>query len=141
MRLAIVLCEGFADWECALLMAAARTHLGVDIEVATVDGARVTFIDFDDCGFGFRLFDLATALLRNRGEPDYQTIHRSLLEGYLAVRPLLRAQLGHLPLFLLLRALTYIGWAGARPELQDSKARLRRYVADARLLAADYAAA
>lgn len=42
MRLAIVLCEGFADWECALLMAAARTHLGVDIEVATVDGARVT---------------------------------------------------------------------------------------------------
>lgn len=42
MRLAIVLCEGFADWECALLMAAARTHLGVDIDVATADGARVT---------------------------------------------------------------------------------------------------
>lgn len=42
MRLAIVLYEGFADWECALLMAAARTHLGVDIEVATADGAPVT---------------------------------------------------------------------------------------------------
>jgi len=42
MRLAIVLCEGFADWECALLMAAARTHLGADIDVATADGARVT---------------------------------------------------------------------------------------------------
>ncbi|WVT74198.1 DJ-1/PfpI family protein [Sinorhizobium chiapasense] len=42
MRLAIVLCEGFADWECALLMAAARTHLGVEIDVATADGARVT---------------------------------------------------------------------------------------------------
>ncbi len=42
MRLAIVLHEGFADWECALLMATARAHLGVDIEVATPDGAPVT---------------------------------------------------------------------------------------------------
>lgn len=41
MRLAIVLHEGFADWECALLMATARAHLGVDIEVATPDGAPV----------------------------------------------------------------------------------------------------
>ena len=52
----------------------------------------------------------------------------------------MQTELAHLPLFLLLRALTYIGWAGARPELPDSNARLRRYVADARLLAADYAA-
>lgn len=42
MRLAIVLHEGFADWECALLMATARAHLGVDIEVVTPDGATVT---------------------------------------------------------------------------------------------------
>ncbi|CAN7218693.1 MULTISPECIES: DJ-1/PfpI family protein [Ensifer] len=42
MRLAIVLHEGFADWECALLMATARAHLGVDIDVATLDGAAVT---------------------------------------------------------------------------------------------------
>ncbi|HEV7308292.1 DJ-1/PfpI family protein [Ensifer sp.] len=42
MRLAIVLYPGFADWECALLMAAARTHLGVEIDVATADGATVT---------------------------------------------------------------------------------------------------
>lgn len=42
MRLAIVLHEGFADWECALLMATARAHLGVDTEVVTPDGAPVT---------------------------------------------------------------------------------------------------
>ena len=116
-------------------------HADLVRENILVDDERVTFIDFDDCGFGFRLFDLATALLRNRGEPDYPTIRQSLLEGYLGVRPLMRAEFQHLPLFLLLRGLTYIGWAGARPELPDSKARLRRYVADARLLAADHAAA
>ncbi|HEV7319518.1 MAG TPA: DJ-1/PfpI family protein [Ensifer sp.] len=42
MRLAIVLYPDFADWECALLMAAARTHLGVEIDVATADAAPVT---------------------------------------------------------------------------------------------------
>lgn len=40
---------------------------------------------------------------------------------------------------MLLRALTYIGWAGARPELPDNKERPERHVADVRLLAADRA--
>ncbi|MFQ0812520.1 homoserine kinase [Brucella anthropi] len=98
------------------------------------DGA-VAFIDFDDCGFGFRLFDLATVLLRNRREPDYPALRAALLDGYAAVRPRLAREFGHLPLFLLLRALTYIGWAAARPELPDNLARLSRYVADVRALA------
>ncbi|ABX64322.1 MULTISPECIES: phosphotransferase enzyme family protein [Brucella] len=95
------------------------------------DGS-VAFIDFDDCGFGFRLFDLATVLLRNRREPDYPALRAALLSGYEAVRPRLAREFEHLPLFLLLRALTYIGWAAARPELPDNIARLNRYVADVR---------
>jgi Ser/Thr protein kinase RdoA (MazF antagonist) len=112
-------------------------HADLVRENVLVDGDRVTFIDFDDCGFGFRLFDLATALLRNRGERDYPTIRKSMIEGYLAVRPAMQDALRHLPLFLLLRALTYIGWAGSRPELADGEARLKRYVADVRELVVD----
>jgi Ser/Thr protein kinase RdoA (MazF antagonist) len=114
-------------------------HADLVRENIMIDGGRVAFIDFDDCGLGFRLFDLATALLRNRGEACYPAIRQSLLDGYLAVRPAMRAQIGYLPLFLLLRALTYIGWAGARPELPDSAARLQRYILDARRIAADFA--
>ena len=95
----------------------------------------VAFIDFDDCGFGFRLFDLATTLLRNRREPDYSVFRHALLEGYAAIRPQARPAFSHLPLFLLLRALTYIGWAAARPDLPDNAGRLRRYVSDVRALA------
>jgi Ser/Thr protein kinase RdoA (MazF antagonist) len=99
------------------------------------DGA-VAFIDFDDCGFGFRLFDVATALLRSRREPDYPVMRDALLQSYTAVRPAVAEEFKYLPLFLLLRSLTYIGWAGARSELPDRGARLKRYVADARDLAA-----
>jgi putative intracellular protease/amidase len=40
-RALIVLTEGFADWECALLMAAGRAHLGLAVETASPDGGRV----------------------------------------------------------------------------------------------------
>lgn len=102
--------------------------------VLVKDGA-VAMIDFDDCGFGWRLFDIATALLRNRREPHYDALRQALLDGYRSHRRLDDAQIAHLPLFLLLRSLTYIGWAGARPELPDSGERLSRYIHDARDLA------
>lgn len=110
-------------------------HADIVRENVLVREAEVAFIDFDDCGFGYRLFDLATTLLRNRREPDYPLIETALLDGYASVRPQMRAEFRHLSLFLLLRSLTYIGWAGARPELPDAGERLRRYVVDARDLA------
>lgn len=110
-------------------------HADIVRENIFVRKGAVAFIDFDDCGFGFRLFDLATTLLRNRREPDYPAFRAVLLEGYLAVRPQASVSVEHLPLFLLLRALTYIGWAAARPDLPDNAARLQRYLADVRSLA------
>ena len=112
-------------------------HADLVRENVFVANGAVAFIDFDDCGFGFRLFDLATALLRNRNERDYPQLRAALLDGYLAVRGQAAADLRHLPLFLLLRALTYIGWAAARPELPDNSARLRRYLGDIEELARD----
>lgn len=41
MKLAIVLTEGFADWECALLMASGRNHYGFEIVTASPLGKPV----------------------------------------------------------------------------------------------------
>jgi putative intracellular protease/amidase len=41
-RLAIVLTEGFADWECAPLMGTSKGHLGIDCVVASPSGVDVT---------------------------------------------------------------------------------------------------
>ncbi|MBB6222877.1 phosphotransferase enzyme family protein [Rhizobium leguminosarum] len=96
----------------------------------------VEFIDFDDAGYGWRMFDIATALLRNRREPCYDLIRDALIAGYRKRRPLSDSTLKTLPLFLLLRSLTYIGWVGARPDMPDAEERLRRYVEEAMELAA-----
>lgn len=41
-RIAIGLAEGFADWECALLMASARSYFGFEIVTATPGATSVT---------------------------------------------------------------------------------------------------
>ncbi|GGA35445.1 DJ-1/PfpI family protein [Pelagibacterium lentulum] len=41
-KLAIVLADGFADWECALVMAWGQTYMGIEITVATPGGQPVT---------------------------------------------------------------------------------------------------
>jgi Ser/Thr protein kinase RdoA (MazF antagonist) len=109
-------------------------HADIIRENVLVSESGIAIIDFDDCGFGWRLFDIATSLLRNRGEPHYPLIRRSLLEGYRSKRPLGEETLAHLPLFLLLRSLTYIGWVSARPEMPAAADRLQRFLADARQL-------
>ncbi|NTJ67847.1 homoserine kinase [Agrobacterium rhizogenes] len=90
--------------------------------------SNVAFIDFDDAGHGFRLFDLATTLLKNRNEPAYPAIEKALISGYRSRRALSDAALASLPLFTVLRSLTYIGWLAERPEIPDSAERLSRYV-------------
>jgi Ser/Thr protein kinase RdoA (MazF antagonist) len=106
-------------------------HADLVRENVLVTGHSVQFIDFDDCGFGWRMFDIATTLFRNRREERYELIKRSLLAGYRARRPLSAEAEANLPLFMLLRSLTYIGWIGERPEFPDVERRLNRYLNDA----------
>ncbi|MDQ2090772.1 phosphotransferase enzyme family protein [Marimonas arenosa] len=92
------------------------------------DGDRVFLIDFDDGGWGFRDFDLATFLLRFEDAPDYPELRRALCEGY-AVRRQVRQD--ELDLFLLLRALTYPGWIADRLGEPGAAERSQRAVATA----------
>ena len=76
----------------------------------------VKVLDFDDSGFGWHLFDLATILLFLRGEKSYESILDGVVQGYRTVRPLSDEQLSHLPLFFLVRSFTYLGWIHTRFE-------------------------
>ena len=100
-----------------------------------VDDDQLHLIDFDDGGFGFRLFDIATALLKNLDEPDYAKLRGSLLEGYASVRSI---DLAALDLFILLRAATYVGWNIERMSEGGAIARNQRFINTTRRLALEY---
>jgi len=80
--------------------------------LATADGLKV--IDFDDAGYGWHLFEMATSLYFIRREPCYEEARAGLLEGYRRVRPLSAAHEQLLPLFLAARGTTYLGWVHTR---------------------------
>jgi Ser/Thr protein kinase RdoA (MazF antagonist) len=96
---------------------------------------EVHLIDFDDGGFGYRLFDLATSLNRLERHDTEGETGRRFLDGYLSVRQI---DLTHLPLFRLLRSLTYVGWVIDRMNEPGSQFRCARFIAEATTRAKNY---
>ncbi|MBB6522517.1 phosphotransferase enzyme family protein [Pseudoteredinibacter isoporae] len=91
-------------------------HADLVSENVLVDGNSVRVIDFDDAGFGWHLFEVATALYFERWESNYEALKQAMIEGYRANRGLSDEQLSYLPLFMLARGTTYLGWVKSRPE-------------------------
>ncbi len=98
-------------------------------ENVLVTDAGLVLIDFDDGGFGFRLYDLAVALSQNVESPHDAALRSALVDGYAACRPLRPEDRAALPLFRLLRALASLGWTMGR--LAPDDPRLPGYVARA----------
>jgi Ser/Thr protein kinase RdoA (MazF antagonist) len=103
-----------------------------------VDGNAVRLIDFDDSGFGWRLFELATVLYQHRDKPNFEELQSALIAGYRQGRPLNDESLNHLPLFTVLRALTYVGWIRTRGDMPEADEYRRRFIASACQLATQY---
>lgn len=112
-------------------------HADLVRENVMADGSKLQLIDFDDSGFGFRLFDLATTLLKNMRETDYPALRDALIAGYLSVRVI---DLAALDLFILLRSATYAGWIIPRMDEPGSKARNARFIGTTRVLARSFLA-
>ncbi len=82
-------------------------------------------IDFDDGGFGYRLFDMATVMNFILREADPAPLQDAFVQGYLATRPI---DLCDLPLFQALRAFSYVGWIVPRLSEDGAQARQSRFV-------------
>ncbi|HWV13089.1 MAG TPA: phosphotransferase [Sphingobium sp.] len=85
------------------------------------DGDRINLIDFDDCGFGWHMFELATALFFLEHQSDYALLTQALLGGYRQERALPIEHEAMLPLFLFLRGTTYMGWTQTRYETETAQ--------------------
>lgn len=100
-----------------------------------VSGQTLKLIDFDDGGFGFRVFEVATALLKYMDAKDYPSLREALIEGYTSVRSL---DLATLDLFLAIRAATYVGWNIARLNETGAMERNTRFINAASNLVRNY---
>jgi Ser/Thr protein kinase RdoA (MazF antagonist) len=82
-------------------------HADLHLGNAVFHRGSVKLIDFDDCGHGARLYDLAVALWELRDEPGYALFRDALLEGYRAHRDI---DVGHLDDYIAVRQVAFDLW-------------------------------
>lgn len=96
-------------------------HCDFLAENLLVQGDRITLLDFDDAGYGWHLFDIATALAMATLRDDFDDLRGAFVAGYRRHRHLPEDHLARLPLFLALRAATYVAWVHTRSHTQFAK--------------------
>ncbi len=103
-------------------------HADLHLGNALFRRGEVKLIDFDDCGTGPRIYDLAVALWELRDEPDYPAYRDALVAGYRTRR---EVDLTYLDDFIALRQvafdLWYTGTAQANPAFAARLDRVHRW--------------
>lgn len=116
-------------------------HADLVPENLLIDGNRIQVIDFDDAGFGWHLFELATSLYFICGDRIYPTARDALIRGYRSERELPEEALQRLPLFLAARGTTYLGWVHTRQGSETARELTPFLVERACAVAEEYFAA
>jgi Ser/Thr protein kinase RdoA (MazF antagonist) len=98
----------------------------------------ICLIDFDDAGFGWHLFDVATSLFFFTDEAYFDEARSALIAGYGSKRNLPEEHMAKLPLFFLLRGITYLGWMHTRPEVPMPEEMITTLVAGVDEMAREY---
>ncbi len=79
---------------------------------------EVTVIDFDDCGFGWYLYDLGSSLSFIEDDPRVPELIDAWVEGYREVGELSAEEVDELPTFVLLRRLLLVAWIGSHSDTE-----------------------
>lgn len=102
---------------------------------------EVRAIDFDDCGWGHFLYDLAVTEWYLQARPDFAALREAHMRGYREVRPLSEDEEALLPTFLAARSLMiamYLATRKDNPRLwQEAPAFITRSAANLRLYLQD----
>ncbi|MFT3671911.1 phosphotransferase enzyme family protein [Aestuariivirga sp.] len=96
-------------------------HCDLRLANLLIDGKDVKVIDFDDCGFGWYMYDAATPVSFYEHEPQVPGLIESWKKGYRRVIPLSREDEAEIPTFVMLRRLLLVAWIGSHSETDLAK--------------------
>ncbi|WP_042355719.1 phosphotransferase enzyme family protein [Bacillus rubiinfantis] len=89
-------------------------HSDLRLANLLVEGNDLNVIDFDDCGYGWYVYDIAASLSFIEHKPYVPALISSWLKGYRKVRPLTQEEEQEIPTFIMMRRLQLIAWVGSR---------------------------
>lgn len=91
-------------------------HADLRLANLMVDAQGLWAIDFDDCGFGWWIYDLASALSFIETDPRLPDLIARWCEGYARVAPLQAVDRAMIPAMIFLRRVLLTAWLATRAD-------------------------
>jgi Ser/Thr protein kinase RdoA (MazF antagonist) len=97
-------------------------HADLRLANLLVDKEHIKVIDFDDCGYSWFLYDLASALSFIEHKHFTPDLIQAWLKGYETIRPISEEELKEIPTFIMLRRLILLAWIGSHSDNETAQA-------------------
>jgi Ser/Thr protein kinase RdoA (MazF antagonist) len=97
-------------------------HADLRLANILIDGDDLKVIDFDDCGYGWYMHDLASAVSFIETKPITKKLIINWIAGYQKVSPLKQEDLDEIDTFIMQRRLQLLGWLTSHRESTPAKA-------------------
>jgi Ser/Thr protein kinase RdoA (MazF antagonist) len=92
-------------------------HADLRLANLLVDGSQLRIIDFDDCGFGWFVYDFATAVSFIEHEAIVPDLLQAWCAGYRQTAPLRADAVAEIPGFVILRRILLTAWLASHAEV------------------------
>ncbi len=94
-----------------------------DLRLANLleEDGRLGVIDFDDCGFGWFVYDFAAAVSFLETEPFIPDLAEAWVAGYRRIAPLSEADAAMIPAFVMLRRMMLTAWIASHAETPTAR--------------------
>jgi len=94
-------------------------HADMRLANLLFDADSTRLIDFDDCGFGWFLYDFATGISFMEDHPQVGALKAAWVEGYRRVRELSPADENEIDTLVMLRRMALLAWIGSHIEAPE----------------------
>lgn len=96
-------------------------HADLRLANLLVEEEDIKVIDFDDCGYSWYLYDLATALSFIEHKEIVPDLIQAWLSGYKKIRSITKEEEDEIPTFIMLRRLLLVAWVGSHIDNDTAK--------------------
>ena len=113
-------------------------HADMRLANLLVSPSGTRLIDFDDCGFGWLMYDFAAAISFIEDDPRVPDLKAAWLRGYRSVRKLDPVQEAEIDTMVMLRRMALLAWIGSHMDAPEPQALAPGFAATTARLADAY---
>ena len=113
-------------------------HSDLRLANLLVDHKSTRVIDFDDCGLGWFLYDIASSVSFIETHPNLDQIINAWVRGYRTTSSISNKEISEIPTFIMLRRMTLLAWIGSHSETELARQQGNVFGKDTISLAKNY---